>query len=409
VVKRVLVLALAACNAVLGHERGELDPPGATPVTFSALGDLTQWASADPPTSPGYGGFAFDGRWVYAPSSSALSGIVSRYDTKSPFGASAWQSFDIGSLDARCKGFAGATFDGRYVYLVPHSNGSALGIVARFDSNGALGDATSWSLFDVSALDSAARGFQGGSFDGRFAYFVPSFNYSGRDGVVARLDTRGAFATPSSWSTFDVATLDPRAKGFFGSAFDGRFVYFVPNVYGEPHGLVVRLDATASFGDASSWAVVDLTTIFGAARGFAGAVFDGRYLYLAPIDGGGPAARLDTHADMGSAAAWSFASLVAARTEGFAGAEFDGRYVYFVPTRAKDGALDLLRYDTKAAFATSSFETFDMHRVAPSASGFLGGGFDGTAIFLAPSNGAPFLRFTARTPAGKALPPSSFF
>ena len=91
-----------------------------------------------------------------------------------------------------------------------------------------------------------------------------------------------------SWSFFDVATLNAKAKGFFGAGFDGRYLYFVPradknSVY---HGNLARLDTTGAFGLAASWEVFDLASVNAFAAGFNGAAFDGRYLYLGPSKGG---------------------------------------------------------------------------------------------------------------------------
>ena len=45
---------------------------------------------------------------------------------------------------------------------------------------------------------------------------------------------------PAFWSTFDLTVVSPSAKGFVGAAFDGRYVYLVPANNGSRHGLVTR-------------------------------------------------------------------------------------------------------------------------------------------------------------------------
>jgi hypothetical protein len=100
-------------------------------------------------------------------------------------------------------------------------------------------------------IRTGASGFYGGAFDGRFVYFAPYYNdvNSGFDGVLARYDSYlGNFLSASSWGTFDVTTVHARARGFQGSLFDGRYVYFVPNSttignYGGASGVVARFDA----------------------------------------------------------------------------------------------------------------------------------------------------------------------
>ena len=100
-------------------------------------------------------------------------------------------------------------------------------------------------------------------------------------GVVTRFDTRAAFGNAASWSTFDTNGVSPTANTFIGGAFDGRFTYFVP----ANNGQVTRYDSLQPFETTASWATFDTTTLAADARGFNGAVFDGRYLYLVPHSG----------------------------------------------------------------------------------------------------------------------------
>ena len=58
----------------------------------------------------------------------------------------------------------------------------------------------------MTSVNGGARGFQGGTFDGRYVYLVPSYN-GGYDGLVARYDTMGTFASGAAWSVFDVSSL----------------------------------------------------------------------------------------------------------------------------------------------------------------------------------------------------------
>jgi hypothetical protein len=66
------------------------------------------------------------------------------------------------------------------------------------------------------------------------------------------------------------------ARGFDGAVFDGRYVYFVPFGFTR----VARYDITAPFGSTSSWESYDV----GGSQ-FKGGVFDGRFVYLVPNSG----------------------------------------------------------------------------------------------------------------------------
>jgi hypothetical protein len=119
-------------------------------------------------------------------------------------------------------------------------------------------------------------------------YFVPFSDASSTyDGVTARFDTRGGFSDPTSWSFFDIANVRADAVGFTGAAFDGRYVYYVPRATVATaqtgHGLVVRHDTLGDFGHASSWSLFDTQSLGVSAAGFAGGVFDGRFVYLVPF------------------------------------------------------------------------------------------------------------------------------
>ncbi|MHC4600650.1 MAG: Kelch repeat-containing protein, partial [Planctomycetota bacterium] len=103
-------------------------------------------------------------------------------------------------------------------------------------------------------------GFQGGIFDGRYVYFVPSATSAGPHGEVLQYDTASSFHTVSSWKSYDPGWdgvgNDP--EGYAGGVFDGRYVYFVPNFNGTSnHGEVLRYDTTGTFTDQNSWMAYD--------------------------------------------------------------------------------------------------------------------------------------------------------
>ena len=116
----------------------------------------------------------------------------------------------------------------------------------------AFGLPGSWTTFDVSTVNAGAKGFFSAAFDGRYVYLVP-YNNGAYHGIVTRYDTQAAFGTSGSWTTFDVSTVNAGAKGFNGAAFDGRYVYLVPNYNGADHGIVTRFDAKSPPSLPSGW------------------------------------------------------------------------------------------------------------------------------------------------------------
>ena len=68
------------------------------------------------------------------------------------------------------------------------------------------------------------------------------------------------------------------SRGFIAAVIDGRYIYMVPNTYGQ----VTRYATTASFTSVGSYAVFNTTTVDADSSGFCCGVFDGRYLYGIP-------------------------------------------------------------------------------------------------------------------------------
>lgn len=438
----LVILAVAAtplaCSAVLGihditapseggaAETGAPDAgteaaaDGADAVgIYNDIADPNNWLALDlsnivPGSS--FAGAVFDGRWLYFvpyQSNGRQGGTVASYDTTQPITAMAsWQTFDVTTAYPGARGFIGGTFDGRYVYLVPNQNGDdggLDGLALRYDTKGqGFQVPTSWGAFDMTALSPSAVGYYGGVYDqAHHVYYVPS-NDPGPSGLVVQTDTSGSFADSGSWATFDTTTLAGSPSQFAGGTFDGKYVYFVP--FGN--GTVARYDTTAPFGVATSWSTFDATTLDPRAQGFVGAVHAGHYVYFVPNFGtaaDGFAVRYDTTRPFASPAAWATfdATTVNTGSGGFLGGAFDGRYVYFAPFLG--GGSVVTRFDTEAAFdAGTAWTTFDTSKLIPSASVFLGAAFDGTNVYFVPTRGV-LARFTARTvPAPPATVPPSF-
>ena len=395
--------------------------PDAPPDPYNDMTNASLWSSFDlaqvtsaAKYATGFFGVAFDGRYLYlVPNADSTNyvpqGVMVRFDTTAPFTSNtSWSTFDTTTVNANADGFAGAAFDGRYVYLVPNfSSAGRSGLVTRYDTTAGFTAAASWSTFDTTSVNPSSKSFIGATFDGRFVYFVPYYN-GAYNGVTARYDTTAAFGSAGSWSTFDISSVNPNANGFVGAAFDGRFVYYVPlRTATAVDGVVARYDSTLSFVMPEAWSTFDATTVDTRAKGFEGAVFDGRYLYLVPYDAGtnaydGVVARFDTTASFTAIASWSTfdTANVNPAARGFDFGAFDGRYVYLAPY-FNNGALDgvVTRYDTTATFgASASWSTFDAASLNPNATGFEAAAFDGRYVYFVPSANSIIVRFDARSP-----------
>lgn len=315
--------------------------------TLGPFGDGASWDFSAPSSlfAGDFAGAAFDGTAVYYVPSLNAGGQMARYVISKPFEIpGAWTSIYVGGS------FVGGAYRSPFLYLSP-----ADGFVARVDLSkatvadggflsafdalnnmdgvsffGAVADdddhiffvpgvqadggaspyllryrakqpflaPASWATLKTSLVAHSAA-YRGGAFDGTYVYLAPATT----SGIV-RCDTTRRLA-PSSCDLFDPVTHGIKAPGqYFGSAFDGRWVYFIPagvttgsgSVQGST--ILTRYDTTREFRLASSWETLDLATLpSGTATigqdtaRFAGAVFDGEFLYLIPNRG--VAARFD--------------------------------------------------------------------------------------------------------------------
>ena len=396
---------------------GGTNDAGATASDYHDFTAVDSWSSVDIRglSSGAYDGSAFDGRYVYfAPDGN--NGKVLRFDAQGPFTTDAsWAVFDVTTLDTRAIAYRGSVFDGRYLYLIPSG---AFGIVTRYDTQSPFANAASWTTFEVPTVDASAKGFTGATFDGRFVYLVPAFGT-----MAARLDTHGGFTLASSWTAFDIKTAAAGASSFAGAVYDGHYVYFVPwRAATTGSGILMRYDPNGAFADPASWSSLDLTTLNPAASGYHTAAFDGRYLYLVPgWTAPTPAwstsvlARFDTRAPFAAAESWSFFDMTALTptAAGFNAAAFDGRYLVLSP--GYSGGVyrsSAFRLDTTASLSNAaSWSELDLTSVRSSLSNVKGAAFDGRYVYFTPVGGSA-ARFDARaTPSMPALPAffGSFF
>ncbi|MBI4872374.1 MAG: PKD domain-containing protein [Candidatus Riflebacteria bacterium] len=219
--------------------------------------------------------------------------------------AANWEAFDAGNVGTGgtfpSKGYYGAVADGRYVNYVPYANNSPGDTlrharVLRYDTQGLYTSGTSWDAYDAAATapipaSAVNLGYDGAVWDGsRHVYFVPYGDQNGANAFALRYDTQNdaSFASTANWAAYNVMnTSGLTQRGYYGGAYDGRYVYYAPFAAGSEttfHGQVLRHDTTLAFTQTASWTVFnagvtgDLATV-----GYKGAVFDGRYVYFVPF------------------------------------------------------------------------------------------------------------------------------
>jgi hypothetical protein len=272
-----------------------------TRADFKTLASWTAYdaSATDGMDTVGYQGGVFDGRYVYfVPHTSmndfaTVHGRVLRYDTIGGFTASAsWQAYDAGTTDGLdTRGYQGGVFDGRYVYFVPYAGTGGTptthGRVLRYDTLSSFKDTAAWAAYDAGAVDgNDTKEWWGATFDGRFIYFSPVAY-----GAAVRFDTVSDFKSAKSWKSYGITVAGNTNSrgldtgGYTGAVFDGRYVYYSPFLNSiEKHGITLRYDTTGNYSSSTAWSAYDAGNTDGiTSKGFAGAIFDGRYVYYVPI------------------------------------------------------------------------------------------------------------------------------
>jgi hypothetical protein len=440
-----LLSGAAACTAILGLDEKPLAPDAgsggadsgtgctADSMGYHAMANAACWATYDVSNAIGainglYGG-TFDGRYVYFAPVGAEPFV--RYDTQGAgFDAtSSWTAYNPaakGDASAYTDEYAGAVFDGRYVYFIP---GDVTPSFLRFDTQGTFESKSAWTLFTLS--QSEAGGYAGGTFDGRYIYFAPTVDPDEDvSALVTRYDTHGAFNDEAAaWAYFDATALSSNAGGFLGAVYDGRYAYFVPNALDGDSAVLVRYDTTSTFSSKAAWSSYDLQALDpDAVDGYSTAAFDGTNLYFAPAPGA-PLLKKTAAGALDDIPSWAHIAPTSVEKKANSSiAAYDGRFVYFPPVNnGEDENGDqtvntiALRYDTsagssdasQAAFEqTSSWSSFDTSTLPNKPENFGAAVFDGRYLYLASGDGSVLARFDAKEPPAQPKLPGyygSFF
>jgi hypothetical protein len=387
-----------SCGGVIGG-----DPtPGDGGTSFNSVNVSSHWSAGtlrkmfdDAPFA--LNGVTFDGRYAYfAPQD---GGVVFRFDTTKQLDDSgAWDRFDTHVAESpEGVSFAGAAFDGRYVYLAPYAT-----TIFRYDTRAPFSAAASWTTFDTSAL--GAHTFAGVVFDGRYLVFIPL----GTSDVFVRYDTQSAFEAVASWERH----AETNAKSDFAqAAFDGRFIY-------TNGGVILRYDTRAPFDASSSWSSFDPTTVHAGTHAIRGVVFDGQRVWFGAGDDA-VALQYDSSGTFADPASWTtldLRSLVPSTWElvGIGPASFDGRNVYFTAETRHDAPATttdafVIQCDTTNAFTCTAI---DGATLGGSADWLYTSLFDGRYVYFASDDDSYIARFDAKSPPSMPTLPAfhgSFF
>jgi hypothetical protein len=224
-------------------------------------------------SSPVTGGVAIGGVIVFFPIYPSPHAFV-RYDSAKPItSAAAWSSYGVPYSPMLAPQYnQGGAFDGKYVYAPSSACGVNISCstLTRYDVGSTFNQAGSWSNYDMSTVanQNTYGEAQGAGFDGRYLYMPTQYR-----GVI-RYDTNGSrFDQTTSYSTFDTTIIDKNVPSSVSAVFDGRFMYFSPAP--GSGSLSLRFDTTKDFMDVNSWEKIDLSAVDRSSAFRAGSSTDG--------------------------------------------------------------------------------------------------------------------------------------
>lgn len=185
------------------------------------LYDFATFAAAQP--APFHGGI-FDGQHVDLLPGHPVSGTdeMAQYDRVGAFDAAgSWKVLNTYDINANAKNGAHGAFDGTYVYVVP---GIGSTIALRQNVQNDFENANQWESFDLTRAAPTIGTYAASAFDGRYIYLIPSS--TGTAAILLRYDTQLPFTDPTSWQSYNLSTLD--GGGYTSAVFDGHYLYLEP-------------------------------------------------------------------------------------------------------------------------------------------------------------------------------------
>ena len=204
--------------------------------------------------------------------------IPLRYDTSKPFSdLNSWEEIQLDKKSS----YIGAAFDGRYIYYSPYFSENDLPTpIMIYDTTKEFKNKDSWEFIPLEQSGYSNAGFNGThvifaskhiannimflNTDTRELSFYNT-NSIGYQGVIETdnatyLVPYGIHSVKANAEVIEITnsikTFTPKIAigGYWGGAYDGRYVYFTPYANGTiMHGDVLRYDTSKPFDNDASW------------------------------------------------------------------------------------------------------------------------------------------------------------
>ena len=340
--------------------------------TWCEFSDPNCWATFDygkaigDPDIAGYTAVIYDGsRYLYFNpwiNNDGHHGNVLRHDTWGEFtDPNAWLNFDLETIDATYKGFGGFAFDGKYIYMSTYNAYDMKSRLARYNTTKDFNEPNSW---EVLRWENFRHNCVRPVFDGQYVYFARLSQ--GEDSWIHRYDTTNpdpnSFFTPpyEVWEKFDTHDIREDLESFVGTAYANPYVYFVTwrglGIPEDYNSLILRYDTNLDFHEPNSWEFYESDDVY-----IEIVNDDERYLYFTPrneVDVTGQFLRFDTTKDFNNDPnAWKYfdpgENGVGDNLKNYNGGVSDGHYVYFTPWEIEGSVHgEILRYDSEYGYGT---------------------------------------------------------
>lgn len=183
-------------------------------------------------------------------------------------------------------GFSGAVIVGNFLYLSPIYNGVVHGKLLRYNLSMPFKSISSWSEYDICTLNPYCKGFGAPCTDGRYIYFpnrllsyAYSSNVDNRHLYIVRYDTTLPFTDPASYNIYNILDLcDDEYEYHSECCIQGQYVVFTPS-----RNTILVYDSEKPFSDPGSWTQKDCSMVDGLnVWGQLGIHSDPNYVYFAP-------------------------------------------------------------------------------------------------------------------------------
>ena len=235
----------------------------------------------------------------FTPGASTLSGYPTVTETSTGTAVPSVGFQDGAFVDNKAVYFPWQVQNGGTTWIDAIHSGIPQSVIISYNAgSGVAGfnDPSNWLWFDLTTLEWAGKGtvpnspaaFQGGAVAGTIVYPAPNSNHL--NPVFIAYDASQPLTSPSAYQTFVPPPMGGALGsqyGFCSAVFDGRFIYYAP--LADPttgdSGNILRYDTTMPFSSLSSWANFNMgTSVSAQAESFQSAAYDGnRYVYFIPF------------------------------------------------------------------------------------------------------------------------------